>query len=91
MLGYGDPEANNTLPSVQLRASENESSHFEVGLDKGKMMGVVFKAAIRRTTGSGNAPNVVDRPTRAVGLTCSITSARDPNSVVVSFRMKYFL
>jgi hypothetical protein len=54
-------------------------------------MGAVFREAMRRTTGSGNAPNVVDKPTRAVGLTCSMTSARDANSEVVSFRIKYFL
>lgn len=91
ILGYGDPDANSTLPSVHSSASENDNSHLEVGLDNGKMMGVVFKSAMRRTMGSGNAPNVVDRPTRAVGLTCSMTSARDANSVVVSFRIKYFL
>jgi hypothetical protein len=54
-------------------------------------MGAVLSEAIRRTTGSGNAPNVVDRPTRAVGLTCSMTSAKDANSEVVSLRIKYFL
>mmetsp|Transcript_33002 Transcript_33002/g.83781 ORF Transcript_33002/g.83781 Transcript_33002/m.83781 type:complete len:255 (+) Transcript_33002:1263-2027(+) len=72
----GEPDANTTRPSVQLNASSYVHSDLEVGLDRGKMMGRSFSAAISRTTSSEKALAMVDTPMRMVGLSALTDASR---------------
>ena len=66
--GNGDPDAKTTSPFVQLTACSNVHSASGVGFDSGMITGRGFRAAMRLTTASSNAPAIVETPIKAVGL-----------------------
>ena len=78
----GDPDAKMTVPSVHVIACSKVHSAFVRGLLNGNKIGLrpsppastdTFKA---RTTDSVKTPKVAVNPTRAVGLTYSMTASR---------------
>src|SRR5262244_843299 len=71
----GEPVATRARPSDHRMRSLAVASDFEVGLERGKMIGRSTLRAISRTIDSLKAPRAVDRPMRIVALIFSITSA----------------
>src|ERR1700750_73077 len=72
----GEPDATRARPSVQRIKSSAVASDFEVGFERGKMIGRSTFRAISRTIGSEKAPPTVERALRIVALIFPITSAK---------------
>lgn len=78
----GEPEANITVPSVQVIACSNVHSALVRGLLRGKRMGLRPKPPASTDplralmTDSVKQPKVAVKPIKAVGLTYSITSSK---------------
>jgi hypothetical protein len=66
--GNGLPLANKQRPSVYLTASSKVHSLLLDGFDSGKTIGRLFNAPIFSKISGVNAPPMVERPIRMVGL-----------------------
>mmetsp|Transcript_7922 Transcript_7922/g.26160 ORF Transcript_7922/g.26160 Transcript_7922/m.26160 type:complete len:214 (-) Transcript_7922:1357-1998(-) len=76
----GDPLEKTALPSVAFAASSDVHSAFEVGLDRGKIIGRSFCSPICRKTSSVNNPFTVDAPSKAVHFDFVTTSNKEAPS-----------
>eukprot|EP01139_Manchomonas_bermudensis_P010035 Amastigsp_a339857_74.p3 type:complete len:224 gc:universal Amastigsp_a339857_74:258-929(+) len=78
--GNGDPLAKRHSALVQWIASWAEHSDFEVGFESGKMSGRGHDACSARMIASLNAPDCIESPTSADGLTSRMTVMRSSPS-----------
>merc|ERR1719187_1717933 len=80
----GEPLAKIAVPPVAAWASSAVHSDREVGLERGKMMGLGSFSFMAVMTSWVKSPPQADRPTRIFGLTARTVSSRDNPSSPVS-------